>query len=193
MIQRTGAEGGEEDRRRWLLHHFRMIVRHLQQHLLHLIQVGTVGDAEADYHAGHGVGERPVDQALGNERLVRDDHLFAIEVGNGGGANTDFAYRTGEGADSHRIPDAHRTFEQNNQAGDKVTEDLLQTKTQTNRQRGRQPLQFVPGDAQRPEYRHRPNGDNRIVKNGGDGVGSPLTHIEPRQDQHLQQPRQVAD
>ena len=129
MIQGTGPEGGEEDRWRWLLHHFRMIVRDLQQHLLHLIQIGTVGDAEADHHAGHGVGERPVDQALGNERLVRDNHLFAIEVGDGGGANTDFAYRTGEGADSHRIPNAHRTFEQNNQAGDEVTEDLLQTKT----------------------------------------------------------------
>ena len=64
-----------------------------------------------------------------NERLVRDNHLFAIEVGDGGGANTDFAYRPREGSDSDRIPNAHRTFEQNDKAGDKVTEDLLQTKT----------------------------------------------------------------
>lgn len=49
------------------------------------------------------------------------------------------------------------------------------------------------GDAQRPEYRHRPDSDNRIVENGGDGVGGPLTHVEPRQHQHLQQTRQVAD
>ena len=113
MIQRTGPEGGEENRWRRLLHHFRMIVRGLQQHLFHFIQIGAIGDAEADHHPGHGVGERPVDQALGNERLVRDNHLFAIEVGDGGGANTDFAYRPREGSDSDRIPNAHRTFEQN--------------------------------------------------------------------------------
>ena len=39
MIQGTGPEGGEENRWRRLLHHFRMIVRGLQQHLFHLIQV----------------------------------------------------------------------------------------------------------------------------------------------------------
>ena len=129
MIQRTGPEGGEENRWRRLLHHFRMIVRGLQQHLFHFIQIGAIGDAEADHHPGHGVGERPVDQALGNERLVRDNHLFAIEVGDGGRADTDFAYRTGEGADGYRIPNAHWTLEQNNQTGDEVTEDLLQAKT----------------------------------------------------------------
>ena len=38
-------------------------------------------------------------------------------------------------------------LEQNDQAGDEVGEDFLQAKTQTNTERGDQPLQLVPADA----------------------------------------------
>ena len=97
----------------------------LQQNLLDLIQIGTVRHADADHHAGHGVGQRPVDQTLGHKRFVRDDHLFTVKVGNGGGTNADLADGTGEGPDRHRIADAHRAFEEDNQAGNEVTENLL--------------------------------------------------------------------
>ena len=56
MIERTGAEGGKEDRWRGLLHDFRMLMRGLEQHFFNLIQVGTIGHAKADDHAGDGVG-----------------------------------------------------------------------------------------------------------------------------------------
>ena len=89
MIQRAGAEGGKEDRRRWFLHHFRMFMRRLQQHLFHFIEIGSVGYAQADHHAGDGIGERPVDQPFSHEGLVWNNHLFAIEIGNGRRADTD--------------------------------------------------------------------------------------------------------
>ncbi|MNL44771.1 hypothetical protein D3C87_1673670 [compost metagenome] len=111
-----------------------------QQHLFHLVQIRTVRHAEADHHASDGVGKRPVDQTFGHEGFVRDDHLFAVEVGDRRRTDADLADRPGEGADGDRIADTHRAFEQNDQARDEVPEDLLQTETETDRQRSGQPL-----------------------------------------------------
>src|SRR5690606_24038792 len=108
--------GGEEDVWRRLVHNLWMLFCGLQQYLFHLIQIRTVGYAEADHHTRSRIRERPVDQTLGHERFVRDDHLLAIEVGNGGRTNADLADGTGEGPDGHRIADSHRTFEQDDQA-----------------------------------------------------------------------------
>ena len=82
--------------------------------------------------------------------------LFTIEVSDGGRTNTDLADGPGEGADGDGIADTHRTFEQDYQARNKVTEDLLQAEAQTYRQRRRQPLEFIPRDAQRAEYPSSP-------------------------------------
>ncbi len=125
MIERAGAEGGKEDRGRGLLHHFRMLMRGLEQHFFNLIQVGTIGHAKADDHAGDGVGERPVDQAFRHEGLIRDNDLFTVKIGDRRGANADFANGTGEGTNGHRIANTHRALKENNQTGNKVTEDFL--------------------------------------------------------------------
>ena len=160
------------------MHHFRMFRRRLQQHLFHLIQIRSIGHAQADHHARHRIGKRPVDQTLGHERFVRDDHLFAIEVGDGGGTNADLADRSRERADGDGIADTYRTFEQDDQAGDKVTEDLLQAKTKTDREGRRQPLQFIPRDAKRAKDRHRSDNDDDVVEDRGNGVGRPLAKIQ---------------
>ena len=122
------------------MHHFRVFHRRLQQHFLHFVQIRTVGHADADHQTRGGIGKRPVDQTLRHKCFVRDDHLFAIEVGNGGGTDTDLADRSGERTDGHGIADAYRAFKQNNQTRNKVTEDFLQAKTKTNRQGCCQPL-----------------------------------------------------
>ena len=101
------------------------LVLGLEQHFFNLIQVGTIGHAKADDHSGDGVGERPVDQAFRHEGFVRDNDLFTIEVGNRCGTNTDLADRTGERTNGNRIANTYRTFKQNNQARDEVTEDFL--------------------------------------------------------------------
>ncbi len=179
MIQSARPEGGEEYRWRRIVHHFWMVGCRLQQYLFHLVQIRAIGHPESDHHASGGIRERPVDQTLGHKRFVRDDHLFTIEVGNGGRTNADLADGPGESTDGDGIADTHRTFEQDNQARDKVTEDLLQAEAQTHRQRRRQPLEFIPRDAQRAEYRHRPDNNNDIVQDGGNGVRRPLTQVQP--------------
>ncbi|VEN33674.1 unnamed protein product [Callosobruchus maculatus] len=142
-------------------------------------KIGAVGHPKSDHHAGGGVRERPVDQTLGHKGFVRDDHLFAIEVGDGGRTNTDLADGPGEGADGDGIANTHRTFEQDYQARHKVTENLLQAEAQAHRQRGRQPLELIPRDAERAEYRHRPNDDNDVIEDGGNGIRRPLAQVQP--------------
>ena len=66
---------------------------------------------------------------------------FEMEMYNADGS---FCHATGEIADRYRIANANRFFEQDDQARDKVGENFLQTKTETNTERGNQPLQFRP-------------------------------------------------
>ena len=66
-----------------------------------------------------------VDQAFRHEGLIRDNDLFTVKIGDRRGANADFADGTGEGTNGHRIANAHRALKENNQTGNKVTEDLL--------------------------------------------------------------------
>ena len=61
----------------------------LQQQAPHPLGVAGVGDADLEHHAGHRVGERPVDEALGDESLVRHHHFLVVPVQHRGGAGAD--------------------------------------------------------------------------------------------------------
>src|SRR5690554_2604403 len=68
-----------------------LIQQPMHQHL-----IGAVGNAIVEHHPGNGIRQRPVDQLVGNEGLVGDDDLFAIEIRHRGGADTDTVHRAGE-------------------------------------------------------------------------------------------------
>ena len=174
VVQRALAEIEEVDDRRRVLEYPRVVAGSLQQQLAHQLEVGAVGHAELDGDAGDGVRQRPVDQLAGDEGLVRDDDFLAVEIGNGGGADTDAADRAGEVADGHGIADAHRAFEQDDQAGNEVGEDFLHAETDTQRQGGDQPLQLVPADPQYREGADEAKAEDGIGQQGGGGVGAAL-------------------
>ncbi|MCY1544236.1 hypothetical protein D9M68_801000 [compost metagenome] len=148
-------------------------------------QVGLVGHADLDDHPGNRVVERPVDQLVGDEGLVRHDDFFAIEIGDGGGADTDLADRAGQVADGHHIADAHRPFEQDDQAGDEVGENLLQAKTQADRERCHQPLQLVPTDPEGRQGDNEADADDQVGQQGGGRVSTALRQLQARQHQDL--------
>ncbi len=131
MIQGAGTEGEEVDDGGRVFQHAAVLVRRLFEQGAGQLQIGTVGHAHPHDNPGHGVTQRPVDQPFGHQLLVGDDHLFAIEVGQGGGANADPRDGTGEGADGDGVTDPYRTLEQDDDAGDEVGEDLLHAKTDT--------------------------------------------------------------
>ncbi len=144
MIQGAGTEGEEVDDGRRILEHAAVLVRRLLEQGAGQLQVRTVGDTYPYDDPGDRIAQRPVDEPLGHQLLVGDDHLLAVEVGQGGGANADPRDGAGEGADGDGVTDPHRTLEQYDDAGDEVGEDLLHAKTDTDRQTTGDPLQLVP-------------------------------------------------
>ena len=192
VVERALAEVEEVDDGRRLLEHPRVFLRGLQQQLAHQVEVRTITDTHLEGDAGDRVGQRPVDQLTGDEGLVRNDDFLVIEIGHGGGADTDLAHRAGEIADSDHVTDAHRALEQDDQAGNEVGEDLLQTETQAHRQRRHQPLQFVPAYAKGGQRADDADSDQCIGQQGRGGVGAALCQAHARQHQHFEQARQVA-
>ena len=192
VVEGAFAEVQEVHVRFGFLEHPRVFPGGLEQQFLHQVQVRAVIDAELEGHPGDGVGQRPVDQLPGNERLVRDDDVLAVEVGDGGGADADLAHRARQVADGDGVADPHRAFEQDHDAGDEVGEDLLHAETQADRQRRHQPLQLVPAHAEGRQGRDETDAGDHIGQQRGGGVGAALGQVQLRQHQHFQQARQVA-
>ncbi len=86
-----------------------------------------MGDADVDNDARDRVGKHPVDQALGDESLVRDDQLSAIGISDGGCPDADPGDGTGEIPYRDQVPYPDRSLEQDDQTGYKIGEDLLQS------------------------------------------------------------------
>ncbi len=192
VFQAAVAEVEEEYLRLRVLEHPRVFPGGLEQQRAHLLQVGAEFHADADGHPGHGVAQRPVEQLVGDEGLVRDDDFLVIEIGDGGGADADAADGAGQVANGHHVADAHRLFEEDDQAGDEVGEDLLQTEAQPYRQRGHQPLQLVPAHAERRQHRDDTGADQRVGQQRADGVGAARCQVQARQHRDFEQARQVA-
>src|SRR5690606_20769482 len=149
-----------------------VLYRGLHHQLARQGQVRLVGQTDFHNDAGDGVVQRPVDQLVGDEGFVRHDDFFAVEIGDGGGANTDFTDRARQVADRHHVANAYRPLEQDDQAGDKVGEDFLQAEAQAHRQGGDQPLQLVPTDPEGRQGDDKADAENGIGQQRGGGVGA---------------------
>ncbi|MPN22968.1 hypothetical protein SDC9_170353 [bioreactor metagenome] len=115
-----------------------------QQDLRHLFAVHIGWGRNGQHHACHGIRQRPVDELLGDKRFVRHDDLFAVPVADGRRAGIDLRYAACQIANGHGVTNTNRLFKQDDQAGDKVGENFLQTKAQTDAECRHQPLQFRP-------------------------------------------------
>src|SRR3989338_8189363 len=179
VVEGAGADGQEEQQRLWIAQYARVLDGGLHHQFARQRQVGFIGHTDLHDDPGNRVVERPIDQLVGDEGLVRHDDFFAVEIGDGGGANADLADRAGQVADGHHVADAHRALEQDDQAGDKIGEDLLQAEAEAHRQRGYQPLQLVPADAEGRQSGDKANGHDQVGQQGGGGVGAALGQLQP--------------
>lgn len=103
-------------------------MRRGDENFRHLFGIGVHRRRHRQHHAGNRVRQRPVDKLFGNERLVRHDNLFSVPVADGGRTGINAGDAARQVANGDRIADADRLLKQDNQAGDKVGEDLLQAK-----------------------------------------------------------------
>src|SRR5690606_27236246 len=91
VLQPALAEVEEEDLRFRLLEHAGVLPGCLEKEISHFFQLGAELHADANRDPGDGVIERPVDELVGHERLVRDDDLLVVEIGNGRRPNANAA------------------------------------------------------------------------------------------------------
>ena len=92
--------------------------------------------------------QRPVDQAIGDEALVRHDDFAVVPVDDRRRARADARDRAFDVADRDDVADAERAFEQHHQSGDEIGEDFLQAETEADRETGGEPLQAAPVQAE---------------------------------------------
>ena len=120
-----------------------------QQHLAQLDDIGVQRHGKCNRDAAHGAVHGQVLHGLGDELGVRhDDGGFVIGL-NLGGAHADAADVTHLVSNAHTVAQLDGALGQQNQAGNKVLRNGLQTKTDTHGQRTGQQSNFFKAYAQR--------------------------------------------
>ena len=149
-------------------------------------------DANAQLDPGDGVRQRPVDELLGDEGLVGDDDLLPVPVHDSGGAGLDLGDCASQIANGDGVAEPDRLLEQDDEAGDEVREDLLQTEAQAHRERRHQPLGLGPVDAEHGEAGEGADEDHQILADRGQGEAGAGGEAQVLEQGELHQPRQVA-
>jgi len=75
-----------------------------------LVHVTTVGDTNSKCYADHRVRQRPVQQAAGDQLLIRDDEFLVVPIANRRRAYSNFAHGAGCIADGHDVAEAYGLF-----------------------------------------------------------------------------------
>ncbi len=104
------------------------------------LYIGAIRDADRDHDSSDRVRQRPVDNLLGDERLVRDDDFLAVPVGNRCCSNPDPGNGSRQLTDGDSVANANGSLEQNYETGYEVRDNFLQTETQADTERRHQPL-----------------------------------------------------
>ena len=129
--------------------HDGVVLGDLQEDLGRLSRVRAVGHADGIDDAVDRIGQRPVQHLAGDELLVGNDQFLAVAVGDGRGSHANPRDDAGDAVDGDDVAHADGPLEEDNQTGDEIGENLLQSEAQSQAHRGHEPLHLRPADAQR--------------------------------------------
>ena len=101
------------------------------------------------------------------------------------GADADLADLAKVRADLHRIADAHGSLEGEQQAGDEVVDDVLQTEADADAQRAAENGEAAELDARGSDGEKERSGDEGIAHEGPDRDGHSAPEIHPIEDVEL--------
>src|SRR3982750_4279457 len=82
-------------------------------------------------HAALVARERPIDDRFRYQLAIRDDNLGAARGAHDACADTDALDNAGRVVHLHDIADLHRPFEEQDEPGDEIIEDVLQPEADT--------------------------------------------------------------
>ena len=119
-IQRVVAKPFEGRDRRRIVQDQWMIVCCLQQQLAGTFGIRAISQTDVDHNAIDFVGQRPIQQPTRDELLVGNDVLLAIPIRNGCRPDAVLGHNAGDVVYRDDIADSYPSFEQNEQASNKV-------------------------------------------------------------------------
>jgi hypothetical protein len=126
-LQLTVSEALEQGLRRRLGQDLRMVLGHLQQSARHQVRVGAVGNSHGNIHAAQLVGSRPVHDFSRNQLGVRHHNIGTLEGLQDTGAESDRSHPAPKRPQLHNVAGLDGTFKDQDQPGNEIVYDVLQS------------------------------------------------------------------
>src|SRR5271166_6601963 len=126
---RTGAEIGYVNLRRWFFCDTGISSGSTFQQFNHALRIGASGHVHGDFDRPLAIRKSPVSHLTRDERSVRHDDFRTIGGANDAGPDPDAADLSHNATYLDDVTDFNRTFKKQNQAGHKIIDHVLQSKS----------------------------------------------------------------
>ena len=123
------AELGQVTDGRWRGEHALRPLRHLDGKFAHRVQIAVIRDAKRHIEPDQQARIGPIYDLVGDQVLVRDQVFLAVSAAHRGVACPEIRDGAEGAADLDHVPRLYRALEQQDDAADKVRDDLLQAET----------------------------------------------------------------
>ena len=163
-IEAAGAEIVEQDDRSRRYQNLLMRRRQSEQRVANQSRIRSIGDADQDLDPARSVLVGPIGDRGGEKLRIGHDDGGPLEGLDLGGAHADSLHDPHIAADLDPIADLDRPLDQQDQAGDEIVDDILETETDTDRQRARDNRQIGKIDAEHGDPNHRRDDDANVTE-----------------------------
>ena len=139
--------------------------------------VGPGGDVEGNLHRAAAVGVGPVNDLVGDEVAVGQDHVRAVARADDGRADADAPHLTRGISDLDHVAHFHRPFEQQDDARDEIVDDVLQAKSQAHAERPGDDGDLRQVHAEKSQRDQETDEQHEIVQDRGDRIRQPRRQV----------------
>src|SRR5208283_3140549 len=122
---RTGAEVGYVDLRRWFFCDTGISSGSTFQQFNYALGIGASSHVDGDFDRALSIRKGPVSHLTGDERSVRHDDFRTVRGANDAGPDADAADLSHVATHLDDVTDFNRTFKKQNQAGHKIIDYVL--------------------------------------------------------------------
>ena len=187
-LQRIRPDGDEIRGGSRVQHHQRLGFGNFQQHLFHQTRVGAIGHSHRHDQAAIQVEPGPVRHHARHQIGVGHNDIGAVKGFDPGGADRDRFHDPHHPAHFDPVAFGHRAFHQQDDTRHKVRHDVLQAKSDPDRQGTGDDGKRAEIDACRSDGDQRRQENADIADTGYDGVLATLVHRGLGQDRGAQSP-----
>src|SRR5580700_1609134 len=181
-IQGTLSKPFEVDHRLGLSEYEFMLRRGFAKNLQHDLGIGPVGHPDRQLPAALRFGQGPVDHLAGDKAGVRNDDFSTLECLDRAGANPDAGDLAGVAVDFDDVIDVNRPLKLQDQAGDKIVDDVLQAEAEADADRASEHGEFIQLYSADVDGREHHQQKNHVVEGGGNQLRQPARQLEALED-----------